>query len=540
MKEKNKNPIQSIARDYFNYLGTHLPQQCASDEFYFLPRSEKAIEYLNVLDDLTPEKIFDHIQYVRNLLNKLPPDEMSYLEEEIDRSLLRQSMRSFIREFESIKVWQSDPTLYVKIPLFAADNLLSRGGIPRDQLKDDLLSLFIQIPSFLRLAIENIHLPSEIALKVSIDMTRDAIRFFRYDIPAHTVFETEGDNELSAKNKEMLDAWERFSKDLHELPFVDSYAIGEDGLKDIFDISMSYPRSPEEILERARYEYNKTYDKLCTLAGQLDGKKTWEEVIYEQSRITSSPEEILQKYREEVQELRLFFHSKDIISFPQGEEVRVLPTPSYLLSLRATASYKAPMTGEAENHGIFFITPGQEALGLIATHSPYLAAHETYPGHHILDHIRIHHFNPIRRQIESPLFYEGWACYAELLLDELGYVHNPFLRIIGLQRQLWRNLRAELDIGLQTGKINRIQAIKKIEALGFPPKRAQRQVRRFCLTPGYQSCYSMGMQEILKLRKRYASQLAKRTFHDILLGGGQLPFHLVERRLEKEKQDDNG
>jgi uncharacterized protein (DUF885 family) len=53
-----------------------------------------------------------------------------------------------------------------------------------------------------------------------------------------------------------------------------------------------------------------------------------------------------------------------------------------------------------------------------------LTAHETIPGHHFLDSIRRSLKNPIRRQIESPLFYEGWASYAESMLIEYGYLEE--------------------------------------------------------------------------------------------------------------------
>jgi uncharacterized protein (DUF885 family) len=242
-------------------------------------------------------------------------------------------------------------------------------------------------------------------------------------------------------------------------------------------------------------------------------------------------------YKKEVKNLRRFFSSQEVITFPFGEKVAVVKTPSYLQSLRATASYRAPITGEAKGPGIFYITPGIDDLQLISSHSPYLCAHETYPGHHILDHLRIHHTNPIRRQIESPLFYEGWACYAEQLLDELGYIGDPRQHLIGLKRQLWRNVRATLDIELQMGKISLAQGAKEIETLGYSSKRAQSQIHRFALTPGYQLCYSIGMQEILGLRKRFSSKLVLKTFHDTLLGGGQIPFHLAEKRLQKHIND---
>ena len=530
--EKNKRPLNVIAIDYFNYIGRHLPQQCANDEFYYLPRSEVAIQHLSSLDDLTPEKIQDHIRYVQNLLREISPEERGDLEEEIDRLLLKQSMESFIREYDDAKRWRNDPTLYVKIPLFATDQVLSQRDSTRDQVKANLSTLFAQIPSFLSLAVKNLRSPSEISLQAALNMAQDAFHFHNRDIRAF-IEERMGENkELLAKNQEVLETWERYKKELIQLSPKDSFAVGEDGLKRILAISLGYPKSPEEILEIAQYVYQKTQEKIRALARKIDSRKTWNLIIYEGLPSVSSPAEVMELYQREVKSLRRFFYSQDIMSFPFGEKLTVLQTPSYLQSLRATASYRAPLTGNTKGHGVFYITPGKEDLELISSHCPYLSAHETYPGHHILDHLRIHHSNPIRRQIESPLFYEGWACYGEQLLDELGYVQDPRQQLIGLKRQLWRNLRAALDVELQTGKITLAQGAKKIEILGYSSKRAQRQIRRFALTPGYQLCYSIGMHEILKIRKRFSSHLALKTFHDTLLGGGQLPFHLVERRLE--------
>ena len=56
-----------------------------------------------------------------------------------------------------------------------------------------------------------------------------------------------------------------------------------------------------------------------------------------------------------------------------------------------------------------------------------------FPGIILLDSIRRKLENPVRRQIESPLFYEGWAYYAESLLTEQGYVQNPMEYLVDLQ-----------------------------------------------------------------------------------------------------------
>lgn len=527
-----KRSLDQTAQEFFNYLGCHIAQQCANDEFYFLPRSEAAIQHLNRLDDLSPEKVQDYSGYVKDLLREIPSAKLDDLEKEIDRLLLKQSMEGFIREFEDEKVWQSDPTLYVKIPLFATDQVISQRDSSSEHIKADLCTLFGQIPSFLTQGIKNLHSPSEISLQVALNMAQDAFNFYNRDIRTFIKEKIGEDKELFIKIKRVLEAWERFKLDLLDIPARESFAIGEDALKKIFTVSLGYPKSPSEILEMAKESYQKTQENLCALARKIDSSKNWHQIIYEQFPFISSPEELMRLYEKEIESLRRFFYSHDIIPFPSEERVTVRQTPSYLQSLRATASYRPPLTGKSKGPGIFYITPGKDDLELISAHCPYLSAHETYPGHHILDHLRIHHSNPIRRQIESPLFYEGWACYAEQLLDELGYIQDPHQQLIQLKRQLWRDLRATLDVEIQTGKITLAQGAKKIRILGFSSKRAKRQARRFALTPGYQSCYSIGMHEILRLRQRFAPIVRLKTFHDILLTGGQLPFHLVEKRLE--------
>lgn len=469
---------------------------------------------------------------MQNLFGEIFAEEADDLEGEIDRLILRQSMESFISEFDDREVWRNDPTLYVKIPLFAMDQVVSRRDLTPEHLKANFSSLLGQIPSFLTLASKNLHSPSKISLQVARNMAQDAIHFHYHDIRGFIEERMGEDKGLIAKNRAVLEAWERYKGELVQLPSSKSFAIGEEGLKKILTLSLSCPKSPGEILEIAQFAFQETREKLQELARKIDSRKTWKQIIYEGLLSVSSPGEVLQLYQEEVKRLRRFFFSQDIMTFPSGEKLTLLETPSYLQSLRATASYKAPLTGDTEGHGIFYITPGKEDLELMSGHCPYLSAHETYPGHHILDHLRIHHPNPIRRQIESPLFYEGWACYAEQLLDELGYVQDPRQQLVQLKRQLWRTLRAILDVRLQTGRMTLDQAAEEIKALGFSPRRAQRQVRRFCLTPGYQLCYFMGSYEIIRLREQFSSLIGVRRFHDMLLGGGEIPFPLVERRLE--------
>jgi hypothetical protein len=478
-----------------------------------------------------PDRIQDHVCYVQELLRELKGSTTTDVETEIDGRLLKQGMDSFVREYGHAKTWRTDPTLYVKIPLLAIGHILSQEDRIGVQVKAVLLELLRQTPTFLRQAAENLILPPRLHLHVAQEMVQDAIHFHSHDMVAFIETELGGDEALASENEKILKAWSDFRGALLKLPARDAFAVGEAGLREILSLSLCYTRTPAEIGELAREAYRKTLTELHALAAKIDRDKTWQEIIYERAPTMTSAEGLVQLFREQVQALRHFFLKQDRIPFPAGEKLRVLRTPPYLRSLRATASYSAPLTGTRGAQGVFHVNPNEHDLGIVASHSPYISAHEAYPGHHLLDQFRISHSNPTRRQIESPFFYEGWACYAEQLLDELRYIEDPRQRLIGLKRRLWRNLRAALDVELQTGATGLSQGAEEIRALGFTSDRAWRQIRRFALTPGYQLCYALGMFEIEGLRSRFLPTLGFKAFHEVLLSGGQLPVQLAAKRL---------
>ena len=136
----------------------------------------------------------------------MPLEEENDFEKETDRILKHQAMSSFIREYSDLKVWQNSPTLYVNIPLFAVEQLISRRNIPPEQIKDTLITVFSMIPSFLNLAIKNLKIPSEIFLKVAVSIVMDAISFHEPDICAFINENMGNDNALLIKNGKVLEA----------------------------------------------------------------------------------------------------------------------------------------------------------------------------------------------------------------------------------------------------------------------------------------------------------------------------------------------
>ena len=188
-------------------------------------------------------------------------------------------------------------------------------------------------------------------------MARGAVQFFSNDIENFIEREIDKDPRLSAQNRRVIEAFEKYGEALSRLPANRHFAAGEKGLGNIIAESLCYSKSPDEILDMAWNDYHVIQEKLRALAGKIDGTKPWGLIIHEGRPGCLSQDEFIRMYRKEVQKLRRFIYSKKIISIPSHETVIVLQTPPYLKSLRATASYRSPLTGRTQGAGIFYITP---------------------------------------------------------------------------------------------------------------------------------------------------------------------------------------
>ncbi len=278
-----------------------------------------------------------------------------------------------------------------------------------------------------------------------------------------------------------------------------------------------------------------------SLALEIEPQKDWQETYLN----IKVPEEGLNNpvllYQKEVSRLESLLHDKDLLPLPPRGSVRVEPTPPFLEPVRATASYSAPPFPEAAAQGGRFFVEGvslegpqgesQSLMESLHRDYRYLTAHETLPGHHTLDWARLHHQDPVRRQIESAIFYEGWACYAEQLVHDISQDPDPRQRLIMVRRQLWRAVRGQIDAGLQTGSVTLEQGAHRLESIGYRPEAARKQARRFTLTPGYQLCYTLGRHCFQELRRRFVPPLSLKTFHSAALAVGQVPFECLDQTL---------
>lgn len=171
---------------------------------------------------------------------------------------------------------------------------------------------------------------------------------------------------------------------------------------------------------------------------------------------------------------------------------------------------------------------------------PSLVYHEATPGHHLQialaqESDRI----PILRRTGygSSAYSEGWGLYAEQLADEMGaYETDPLGRAGYLQSLLFRAARLVVDTGIHAKRWGRARATKYlVDAVGYTPARAQREVERYFASPGQATSYKVGHTVWVKVREDARRKLGPkfdlRAFHDAGLLSGNMPLTVLQRHI---------
>jgi uncharacterized protein (DUF885 family) len=171
-----------------------------------------------------------------------------------------------------------------------------------------------------------------------------------------------------------------------------------------------------------------------------------------------------------------------------------------------------------------------------------LTAHEGIPGHawqgaYLAEH---HAELPLISSLMGfNAFVEGWALYAEQLMDEFGlYANDPFSQIGYLQAQQFRACRLVVDTGLHAKRWTRQQAIRfLVDNTGRGLAAMTSEIDRYTVSPGQACGYKMGHNEILRQRERARQTLGERfdlaAFNDAIVSSAGVPLTVLPSVIER-------
>jgi uncharacterized protein (DUF885 family) len=541
----NRNDdYKRLADSYFDFLAERFPVMCASDEFDFLPRAENAGKYYDKLDHFKSNAVEDVIDELKSFQKRFAAADAEDvdLERFIDLKLLQANAAGILIELDIKRAWCYNPLLYLKIGFIGLDHALNKPAEDTREVRGRALSRLSAIPDLLKNGIENIQSVPETYYQASLMMAGDCKQYLnQLGNELSPIFVDHHDAAIGTLENAAgaLEDFSRFLKSKSPGPDK-QFAVStlEASLTDHFLVS----HSPEEILLIAREEWQEILGQLVHLQARIDPDKTWEQLYHAFTPSQIAETEIIALYEDEINRLRTFFGKNGFSEELLNSPLEIRYTPVYLRSVRSSASFAAAFSRDSREKSYFYIStyfPRHQSKETdhylqrrLNREYKMLTAHETIPGHHFLDSCRRMHNNPIRRQIESPLFYEGWASYAESMLIEYGYLNDPLESLVSLKRELWRSARCQIDVGFTIGKVSEQAALDLLKTCGFASAEATRQLDRFRLNPGYQLCYGYGSHEFKQLKKKYSHLLDGKDFYSFLLEGGELPFNLIDKRFE--------
>jgi uncharacterized protein (DUF885 family) len=528
-----------IARRYFNDIARRFPVMCASDEFHFIPRAQDAAGYYHRLDDLDAAAMdgcINQLEVFCQEFSRLRQDETD-LEKIIDLELLIANAKGIVIELNQNRVWRHNPLLYLKIVFIGIDHAFNKPASDPQERQERILERTSSIPRLLNQAVFNLSRVPESYYHSAKAMLKDGMQYLLHAAKTHAA----GDDKslLSCLQDAFteLKGFEKFFDSIHPVP--DEHCSSTSLISSLKD-HFSSNRGLDEVFQIAVDEWRDTLERLKEIQSKIDPGTSWQK-LYHGFYPDVKETDTFSLYRLETDRLRKFFSRRGFKKDELDSPLEIVPTPTYLKSIRSSASFAAAFSSDPKEKSFFYITDHFDGKGSkenarlkkrLHREYKFLTAHETVPGHHLLDSMRRRLTNPIRRQIESPLFYEGWAYYVESLLAQEDYIKNPMEYLVDYKRRLWRSARCQIDVGLPTGFITKKDAVELLTISGFSPREAVRQIHRFQLNPGYQLCYSLGRYEIMRLKKAYGNRMGNEAFHAFLLEGGELPFHWIEKRLQ--------
>ena len=275
------------------------------------------------------------------------------------------------------------------------------------------------------------------------------------------------------------------------------------------------------------------------VARSMNGSEDWRIAV---ERLNddrpADPEEMRAGYEQWTERARQFVADRELVTLPDGEECRVVPSPTFQRPMLAVASYFPPPPFGTSRTGHFFVpyppdgTGPDEIAQRLANNSfpamPTISVHEAYPGHHW-------HFTtltggrPLRQVHRSTYFVEGWGLYVEKMMREQGFFADPGQELAHLDFRIFRAARIVVDVGLHTGELGVEEAVAwMLEHTSLSEPNARAEVARYCAWPTQASSYLTGSLEIERLA---AAATDLRSFHDTIASSGGLPIALAERAL---------
>ncbi|MFD5831540.1 DUF885 domain-containing protein [Lentzea sp. NPDC060358] len=461
----------------------------------------------------------------------------------VDRDLALSVLRGSLA-LDTWPGWRRDPNEYSGVVFFGLLGPFLHGLLPEAGLVDASVAKLREVPAVLAAAEANLDpsLASPLVVRRALGQARTGRSFLLDSLPLEV-----SSPELRAKLVEAAvpaaEAFDRYAVFLEDLGVraTGDWRMGEKLYSTLLQDKELLGYGAPELHQRGQDAYASLEAELAELAGTAD----WRAVMSGlQDDHPPTLEAMRAEYEAETARARAALVEHSLVTLPDGEECRVVPSPPFHRAVLAVASYAGPPPLTPKRTGYFFVpfTPDgatdEQITHRLRTNSrsqlPTISVHEAYPGHHwhsawVAAQGSAH---PLRKVFRTPYFSEGWALYSEKLLRSVGYYTTQAAVMSHVEARLFRAARMIVDTALHCGDMTPPEAEAFMLArTALTPGTAAGEVNRYCAWPTQAPSYLTGALEIDLIRDEYlaAGLGSLRDFHDRIAGSGSLPLGLARR-----------
>ncbi len=543
--EKNRDKrFEKLSREFFTEWARRNPIQGSNLGFYK--------ECNHRMPDGSYDKIQDDIRFLKRYeseFNKIPVKTLSE-QTEVDHALALSITQTWIYELAEFRAWERIPNA-ANVMGDAIFQLLSRNFAPLGERLRKIMKRLEEVPRYLQETRSCLRDPVKIFVENELETLTRLPGFF------NTLKVLSWDNMPKTPQKTFLKLLESSQNALEKysdwlivdiLPECrDNYAIGETRLKKLLK-SRGISESPKTILTYAEKEMKRLQERLKDTAKKIK-KKVAVEDIREMIR-QQHPDNfdgVLRYTRDKMQKVRKFLVRGDFAEFPPNEEIFIIETPAHLRHILPHGTYHTPARMDESRGGYFNVTPGDCDSNKLKEHNyaalSNMTVHESYPGHHLQAAWMMAHPSLLRSISPDQLTWEGWALYCEEQVKDMGFDDDLPFRFMTTQSQMFRAVRACLDIKISTGQVDfNGGADFLIDHVGIDRVAAEAEMRRYMVNPGEPLTGLLGRDRIKELRKwmkeKMKGRFSDQFFHTSILKSTPLPMKILQQELSWRIKDE--
>jgi uncharacterized protein (DUF885 family) len=476
---------------------------------------------------------------------------------QIDATLLADTIRFQLFELDELKQRDRDPVFYTDVIGTGFDALVNRNfGTPASRLAS-VIGRLDALPQLLTAAKARLQHPSHVATETASTQTAGLVDLVDKDLAARF---PDGGPALAEASKHAAAALHDFQtfldKDL--LARSDgSFRLGRElfakklafALEDDLDIDALAAHAREllaatqdEMVETAKQIWNDDkLGKLPPLATPAQRKAFVKRMLDHVAEDRPSNTTIVADAKELLAKATEFVRSHDLIRVPD-EPVAVIEMPEYRRGISvAYCDSSGPLEPTPET--LFAISPTPADWDAKRAQSFYreynhamlddLVVHEAMPGHYLQLMHNNRFASKLRGVFSSGAFVEGWAVYSEWLMAERGF--GGARGKLERQKMILRvAANAVLDHDIHAGTMDEAGARALMIGEAFQEDgEAAGKWRRARLTSAQLTTYFYGFTQFYELRKAAEAKpgFTERGYHDRLLSWGSPAMKFV-RQLE--------